>query len=304
MAKILNIGSINIDHVYSVPHFVKASETLASNAKQLFPGGKGLNQSVALALAGADVYHAGMIGNDGFQMAELLKSKGVDTTLIKETETPTGHAIIQVTPDGQNCILLYPGANNKLDEAFIDIALNSIGKGDIIVLQNEVSCIPYAMTKAYEMGIDIAFNPSPMSPAVFDYPLNFVRWFVINEIEGQALTQKDEPTDILNEMAKKYHDSTIVLTVGEDGALCREKGETYTHGIYSVPIVDTTAAGDTFTGYFISSIAAGSAIEEALKLASMAAALSVSKQGAAVSIPTIEEVKSVFSPYNEQKENK
>ena len=161
-------------------------------------------------------------------------------------------------------------------------------------MQNEVSCISYAMTKAYERGIDIVFNPSPMSPAVFDYPLGFVRWFVINEIEGQALTQKDEPTDILNEMAKKYHHSTIVLTVGEDGVLCRDKGKTYTHGIYTVPIVDTTAAGDTFTGYFISSIAAGSSIEEALKLASMAAALSVSKQGAAVSIPTIEEVRAAL----------
>ena len=294
MAKILNIGSINIDHVYYVPHFVKAGETLASNAKQLFPGGKGLNQSVALALADADVSHAGMIGSDGFQMVELLRSKGVDTSLIKEHETHTGHAIIQVTPDGQNCILLYPGANHELDEAFIDNALSSFGKGDILVLQNEVSCISYAMIKAYERGIDIVFNPSPMNPAVFNYPLNLVRWFVINEIEGQALTQKDEPTDILDEMAKKYHDSTIVLTVGADGVLCRDKGETYTHGIYTVPIVDTTAAGDTFTGYFISSIAAGSAIDEALKLASMAAALSVSKQGAAVSIPTIEEVKNAF----------
>ena len=294
MARILNIGSINIDHVYSVPHFVKAGETLASNTKQLFPGGKGLNQSVALALADADVSHAGMIGSDGFQMVELLNNKGVDTALIKESDTPTGHTIIQVTPDGQNCILLYPGANNELDEDFIDNALSAFGKGDILVLQNEVSCIPYAMTKAHERGIDIAFNPSPVSTAVFDYPLQFVRWFVINEIEGQALTKKDEPSDILNEMAKKYRDSTIVLTVGKDGVLCRDKGETYTHGIYTVPIIDTTAAGDTFTGYFISSIAAGNTIEEALKLASMAAALSVSKQGAAVSIPTIKEVRNAF----------
>ena len=294
MAKIFNIGSINIDYVYAVPHFLNAGETLAANERAIFAGGKGLNQSVALALAGGDVTHAGMIGHDGLKALELLKAKGVDTRFVKQSESATGHAIIQVTPEGQNCILLYPGANREIDENFVDETLSHAHSGDILLLQNEVSCISYAMVEAHKKGIRIAFNPSPMDAKIIKYPLELVTWFLLNEIEGNILTGQTEPTEILSVMGEKYPDATTVLTLGEHGVFCFDKGRVYQQKASKVKAVDTTAAGDTFTGYFISAIATDKGIKGALALASSAAAIAVSRQGAAASIPTMQEVLDVI----------
>jgi ribokinase len=290
MKKILNMGSINIDYVYTVPHFVRAGETLSSASLQIFPGGKGLNQSVALARAGGHVYHAGMLGSDGESLLTVLKEAGADVGLITRSVTPTGHAIIQVNPEGDNCILLFPGANRELDGDFADKALASFGKGDMLVLQNEVSCIAYAMNAAKAKGMDLVFNPSPYGPEILDYPLNLVDWWLLNEVEGQSLTGKKHPEDMLHTMAKIYPNAVIVLTLGGDGVICLANGRLLRHGGCDVQVVDTTAAGDTFTGYFISSIAMGKGIEEAIRLASAAAAISVTRKGAAVSIPCWEEV--------------
>ena len=139
MAKILNIGSINIDYVYAVPHFARAGETIASDSLQVFPGGKGLNQSIAIARAGSHVIHAGMVGDNGIDLVNLLKDEGVDIIFIGNSATPTGHAIIQVNDEGQNCILLYPGANRELNESYIDRILESFGKGDIVIMQNHAT---------------------------------------------------------------------------------------------------------------------------------------------------------------------
>jgi len=290
MARILNIGSINIDYVYTVPHFVRAGETLSSTSRQIFPGGKGMNQSIALARAGGDVTHAGMIGSDGTYLLDILKDAGVHTGLIAQSSGPTGHTVIQVTPEGENCILLYSGANQELDEAFVDKVLAPFAEGDILILQNEVSCVPYAMKAAKDKGMKIAFNPSPFGPEILDYPLHLVDWWLLNEIEGSALTGKNNPHDMLAVMGSMYPDGVVVLTLGEEGVMCRSGGDVFSHGSYSVKVLDTTAAGDTFTGYFISSIARGKGIEEALRLASVAASISVSRQGAAVSIPFWDEV--------------
>ena len=290
MTKIINIGSINIDYVYAVPHFLRAGETLAANERAIFAGGKGLNQSVALALAGGDVTHAGMIGHDGLQAMKFLKNKGVDIRFIKQSKIPTGHTIIQVVPEGQNCILLYPGANREIDENFVDETLSHAHSGDILLLQNEVSCTAYAMEEAHKKGIRIAFNPSPMDAKIMQFPLELVTWFLLNEIEGNALTGQTAPAEILSAMSETYPDATTVLTLGEHGVLCFDKGRVYQQEAYKVNAVDTTAAGDTFTGYFIRAIAAGEGVAEALVLASRAAAITVSRQGAAASIPTMEEV--------------
>jgi len=284
------MGSINIDYVYSVPRFVEPEETLSATARHIFPGGKGMNQSVALARAGSDAALAGMIGSDGGYLLDVLRDANVDTHLICEVEGPTGHTVIQVTAEGQNCILLFPGANQKLDEAFVDNALVSFSKGDILVLQNEVSCIAYAMKSAKAKGMRIVFNPSPYGPEIADYPLDLVDWWLLNEIEGQYLTGKTTPDDMLNVLSGRYPNAVIVLTLGEDGVLCFAEGKVLQHGSYKVEAVDTTAAGDTFTGYFISSIAKGIDIEEAIRWASIAASISVSRQGAAVSIPVWDEV--------------
>ncbi|MCL2421830.1 MAG: ribokinase, partial [Defluviitaleaceae bacterium] len=255
MPRILNMGSINIDYVYTVPHFVKAGETLSATSRQIFPGGKGLNQSVALARAGGSVTHAGMIGSDGTALIDLLNETSVDTGRIFICEVPTGHTVIQVNPDGENCILLFPGANQQLDEGFVDRALKGFSQGDILVLQNEVSCVAYAIKAAKAKRMRIAFNPSPYGPEIMDYPLDLIDWWLLNEVEGQALTGKDDPKDMLAAMAKQYPSAVIVLTLGADGVLCCGNGKNLSHKSYKVDAVDTTAAGDTFTGYFISSIA-------------------------------------------------
>ncbi|MCL1994044.1 MAG: ribokinase [Spirochaetes bacterium] len=292
MAKILNIGSINIDYVYAVSHFVKAGETIASNTRQIFAGGKGLNQSIAIARCGGDVAHAGAVGDDGEDFVKMLAAEGVDTSFIDTVKAPTGHTIIQVTGDGQNCILLYPGANRELSESFIDRIFAPFGKDDIVVMQNETNCVPYAMRRASDKGMRIAFNPSPFEPGIGGYPLECVSWFILNEIEGGSLTGKERPDDILTTMGEKYPNAVTVLTLGEDGVMCNANGKIIRHGAYKVQVADTTAAGDTFTGYFLSSIAGGMEIEESLMLASKAAAVSVSRKGAAASIPSINEVRS------------
>jgi ribokinase len=236
-----------------------------------------------------------MIGGEGLPLVSALQDAGVDTSMIKQCGVPTGHTVIQVNPKGQNCILLFPGANRELDEAFVDSAISSFAKNDILVLQNEVSSVAYAMKKAKEKGMRIAFNPSPFEAEIEEYPLDLVDWILLNEIEGQALTGESKPTDILNGMAARYPSAVTVLTLGEDGVICYDGGEVLRHKSYKVAAVDTTAAGDTFTGYFIGAIAKGKSIEEALGMASVGASISVSRQGASVSIPCWDEVSTAYA---------
>ncbi|MCL2867304.1 MAG: ribokinase [Clostridia bacterium] len=290
MPRVLNIGSLNIDYVYAVPHFARAGETLSSTSRQIFPGGKGLNQSIAVARAGGEVTHAGMVGDDGDYLIKQLRDAGVDTGLVVQSSHPTGHTMIQVTPEGENSIILYPGANHQLDEAFIDRALASFGKGDVLILQNEVSRIAYAMQSAKAKGMIVAFNPSPFSPDILRYPLGLVDWWLLNEIEGGLLTGQADPDAILNTMGTLYAGSVIILTLGKEGVLCRFGPNTYRHGCYRTHVQDTTAAGDTFTGYYINAVIKGKGIQDALRLASIAASVSVSRKGASVSIPHWDEV--------------
>lgn len=289
MSKILNIGSINIDHVYRVPHFVRPGETLASQSLMHYPGGKGLNQSVALAKAGARVYHAGRVGPDGASMLTIMRDAGVNTDMIGIDGSSTGHTVIQVNEAGQNCIILHAGANHELEKSYIDRSIGSFQPGDILLLQNEVNDIDYCMEAAHQKGMLIAFNPSPIGPAIEKCPLSYVRWFILNEIEGAALTGKTLAEDILDAMASLYPGAAIVLTIGKEGVLYRDREQLLSHGTYDVPVVDTTAAGDTFTGYFLALTASGRSAKEALRLASIASSIAVSRTGASVSIPSLKE---------------
>lgn len=288
--KILNLGSLNIDKVYSVEHFVAAGETLSAAKMETFSGGKGLNQSVALARAGAQVWHAGAIGPDGAGLKALLGEAGVDTSLLQTLDTVTGHAIIQLTPAGQNCIIISAGANGELSEEYIDSALAGFGPGDLLLLQNEVNNVPYAMRKAKEKGLLIAFNASPISSALLDYPLELVDYYLINEVEGKALAgekaQGQDNEAILAALTARFPGAAIVLTVGKDGVLYQRGGVRARHGIYRVKVEDTTAAGDTFCGFFLAGVAKGLPAEECLRVASLASSLAVSCKGAANSIPT------------------
>ena len=289
--RILNLGSMNFDKVYDVEHFVGAGETILCRGYGEFFGGKGLNQSVALARAGAQVYHAGAIGPDGGAFLEYLSNAGVDTQYICRVDTVSGHAIIQ-NAGGQNCIIVYGGANQCVDRGYIQQVLANFAPGDILLLQNETSNVPFAMEEAKRRGMKIAFNASPITDALLEYPLELVDWLLVNEVEGKALSDVDakEYEAILEGLCRKFPNAAIVLTVGEQGVLYRDRALSASHGIYKVEVADTTAAGDTFSGYFLSCIAKGLSVQTALEMASRASAIAVSKHGASASIPNWEDV--------------
>ena len=288
--KVLNFGSLNIDMVYSVDHVVRPGETTASAELRYFCGGKGLNQSVALARAGAEVCHAGCVGADGGRLISLLRDNGVDTSLVTKSGSPSGHAIIQVDRDGQNSILLFGGANMEITPEQIENAVGNFSAGGRLFLQNEINGISEIIGAAHERGLEIVFNPSPFGAEILSYPLENIDWFVVNETEAEELTGETEPEKILGAFSQKFPRASVLLTLGADGAFCRTKDGTFYCKIFSVPVVDTTAAGDTFLGFFFAMLDRFGA-ERALKIASAASAVAVSRPGASASIPTLDEVK-------------
>lgn len=288
--KILNFGSLNLDYVYSVDHFVAEGETLASVVRNTFCGGKGLNQSVALARAGARVYHAGSVGAEGAMLTDMLLCAGVNVKHVREVDTPTGHAIIQVDPKGRNCILLYGGANQCNNPAFIDEVLSDFDAGDWLVLQNEISSLSYLIFAAKAKDMRVVLNPSPFDPSLIDAGLACVDYLLLNETEGKQLTGHESPSDILHAIRTLYPSLKVVLTLGKDGCIYDDGTQRISHGIYAVKAVDTTAAGDTFTGFFISAVSAGCSPADAIRRASAASAIAVSRPGAAPSVPTTDEV--------------
>lgn len=289
--KILNFGSLNIDHVYTVDHFTRPGETISSMDYQLFCGGKGLNQSIALSFAGADVYHAGKIGQDGKMLLDILQRCGVNTQHIKTDSGPSGHAIIQVSTSGENCILLHSGANEKITEQEIKDVLEHFSEGDYLLLQNEINHIALIMEVAHSKGLKIIFNPAPMYTKIATYPLELVDIFLVNEIEGKDLTGCTDPDHILKEMHRRFPTAEVVLTLGANGVTYTD-GHTYLYepALTTTHVVDTTAAGDTFIGYFLANQSAGMKVEDCLKVATKASALCISRPGASSSIPRREEV--------------
>ena len=288
--KVLNIGSLNLDYVYQVDHIVQPGETEASFDMNIFLGGKGINQSMALAKAGVKVYHGGMIGEDGQPFLDACKEYGVNADYIKMIEGKTGHAIIQLDKDAQNSILLYGGANQKLTEDFVDEVLSHFEKGDILLLQNEVNLLPYIVEQAYEKGMQVALNPSPFNEKLREVDLKKISIFLLNEVEGGQITGMTDPDDVLAKMREMFPHAKIVLTLGKDGAKYAEGDVTYYQPVFKVQAVDTTAAGDTFTGYFLAGLIDGMAIPDVLKMSAKASSIAVTRKGAVQSIPMKEEV--------------
>ena len=288
--RILNFGSLNIDYTYTLTHIVKPGETISSKSLQVFPGGKGLNQSIALARAGSEVYHAGCIGEDGKFLEQLCRENGVHTKYIKTANVRTGNAIIQVADNGQNSIILYPGSNRSILKEDVDRVLENFGEGDILLLQNEINQMPYIIEKAALKGIKIFLNPSPYDSCIEDCPLEKVYMFIMNEVEGLQMTGKKDEKEILKIMGEKYPRAEVVLTLGEKGAYYKTRCETFYTPAFKVEAVDTTAAGDTFTGFFIHAILEGQSGEKALKNAAVASSITVTRKGASSSIPSWEEV--------------
>ena len=285
--RVLNFGSLNIDYVYSVDHFVRGGETLSSSKMEIFSGGKGLNQSIALAKSGAEVWHAGAVGeSDGEFLLDMMKDAGVNVSLVSHVEGKTGHAIIQRDGDGQNCILLYGGANQKITREQVDQAMEHFQAGDFLILQNEINEIAYIMEKAHEKGMKIVLNPSPMDEKIGGYPLEYVDYFLLNEIEaGDICREQGEGEELLKKLSAMFPKAKIVLTLGGDGSMYKDGDLVLKQPIYRVPVVDTTAAGDTFTGFFIGGLMQGEDPKTALDHAAKAAAIAVSRPGAAPSIP-------------------
>lgn len=304
--KIFNLGSINIDHVYGLDHFVQPGETMSCDSVASFAGGKGFNQTVALARAGATVAHIGAVGTDGRGLVETLTREGVEVSAVAvEPELPTGHAIIQVVPGGQNNIIIASGANASLTEASVQRALEGAAAGDLLLAQNETTAVAEAIRLAHDKGMKTALNPAPMNAKVLSLPLELVDIFIVNEIEGAELAASDmdatrprgrvgtqTPGSVLEELHAMFPSAHVIMTLGHDGVEAVEPcGRVTKVKAFKVNAVDTTAAGDTFTGFFLAALSRGETIETALRAASAAAAISVTRPGASPSIPSRAEVK-------------
>ena len=288
--KVLNYGSLNIDHVYQVDQIVQPGQTIDSYGVNVFPGGKGMNQSIAIARAGCRVYHAGNIGADGQFMKELLEEAGADCTWLRTVEVGTGSTFIQVDSNGQNCIVLNGGANRANTKEYVDQVLSNFEQGDLILLQNEINEVGYIIEKAYEKGMIVVVNPSPMNEKILACDLKKVSMFLMNEDEGMAITGKQEPAEILAAMTEMYPDAQTVLTLGSKGSVYQGNGRTIEQKAFRVKAVDTTAAGDTFTGYLLAGMARGEDMAKCLEEGAKASAIAVTRQGATTSIPVLAEV--------------
>lgn len=287
---ILNFGSLNIDYVYQMDSFVQPGETKSCMDLMINPGGKGLNQSIAASKAGNQVFHAGFIGRDGNFLVEKLKQNKVNVSLMEQAEGVSGHAIIQVESSGQNCIILYGGTNQMLTESYIDTTLERFGNEGLVMLQNETNLIGYIITKSHEKGLKVAMNVAPATRQVSEYPLQLLDWLIVNEIEAEQIAGDVHDEDLLSVLSSMYPNTGILLTLGKKGARCYFNKQVVSIGAYNVKAVDTTAAGDTFTGYFLYGILNNYPVSDALELATAASALCVQKMGASDSVPLRSEV--------------
>lgn len=286
--KIINFGSLNIDKVCSVEEFVQPGETIMATGYSVNAGGKGLNQSVAAARAGAQVLHAGAVGSDGLFLKEILADAGADVSCLRMMDTESGCAFIEVNSKGQNRIIVSAGTNRMYTEEYIKNVLEKAEAGDFVLLQNEINMVGEIIRLSHEKGCRVVFNASPIPGKPEELPLELVDIFMVNELEAAALagtSAEGDFRDILKALQKKYPKAAIVMTLGKEGVLYGYKEEFYSHPIFKVNAVDTTAAGDTFCGYFLAALCAEKSVEMALREASAASAMAVSAKGAAPSIP-------------------
>jgi len=297
--RVLNFGSLNIDYTYNVDHIIVEGETLSATKRNVYCGGKGLNQSIALSRAGVDVCHAGSVGKvDGIVLLEELKKSKVCMDFVRILEdTPSGHTFIQVDKSGANCILVYGGANQQITVEQIDETLLTFSKNDILLLQNEINNCSYIMESAFNKGMKIVLNPSPFDEKIKDLPLEYVDFFMVNEIEAKQFIDGDSEKDILDEFTKTFPNSHIVMTVGKNGAYYAYRNDREYHDVFDVEVIDTTGAGDTFTGYFVSSFIQNKHPYECLRIASAASSIAVSHKGASASIPNLHQVYDFLSNY-------
>ena len=293
MPRLVNLGSLCVDHVYGVPNIASAGETVASRSHAVFPGGKGLNQSLAAARAGAEATHAGCIGSDGLWLREELLGAGVDVSLVREADTPSGHAVIQVNPRGENAIVIAGGANRVLTAADRDAAFARCGPDDWLLLQNEINDLEAVLAGARAAGCRVAFNVAPVDGREQGYDLGGVALLILNEVEAAALAGVPEPDPALDVLCRRYPSCDVLITLGRDG-LRHGRGDARLRlDAFPADAVDETAAGDAFVGYLMAALLEGKPMREALVLGSAAGALAVTRAGAASSIPEREAVEAL-----------
>lgn len=282
---ILNIGSINIDYVHRVPHFPAAGETLRNLSYSAGLGGKGANQSIAIALAGGKASHIGRIGEDGNWAKQFLADKGVGVENVIIDDGASGHAVIYVDDAGENTIVIHGGANEKLELDDIKSALDKANANDWVLLQNETNLVFETAVEAKSRGLKVAYAAAPFDAEIAAKMIDHVDLIAVNEIEAEQLAAT------LNTNAEDLPVSKILITKGSKGALYKDGDSIIEIDAFKVTPVDTTGAGDTFTGYFLARLNEGDTPEIALKTASAAAAIQVTRMGAATAIPTLKDVK-------------
>ncbi len=287
---IINFGSINIDHVYQVPHFVQPGETLDTTDYQILLGGKGANQSIALAKAGADVLHVGYINENDVQFKQEMIKLGINGRFIQCTSTASGHAIIQVTPSGENAIFIFGGANRLINEKDIQRALFDANEDDWVLLQNETTGTKAVLEQAKAKGLKVAFNPAPMTADIHDLDMRLIDLLIVNEIEAAELAGSGHYDDIVMFIEERFAHGSVLLTLGKQGVEWFSRGDHIAYPAFSVDAVDTTAAGDTFIGFFLAHYQIHQQPKQALRHACAASAIAVTRVGAAPSIPSHDEV--------------
>lgn len=290
---LFNYGSINIDHVYSVPHLVRPGETISSHSYEKILGGKGANQSIALGLAGADVIHWGRVGKADAWVIDVLRDKGVDTSCIEVIDSDSGHALIQVDKKAENSIVLHPGANHGFDIEKLKMLVSTASQGDWLLMQNECNALEEVINIAHDQGLSIAFNPAPMDADVSKLPLQHVQVLFLNRREAFELVGleiSDSIDRVLGRLSERFPETEVVLTLGSDGVCYQYGDQCWRLPAHRITALDTTAAGDTFIGYYMASRIDGLDVIASLRRASAAATWCVQHKGASSSIPNAGQV--------------
>lgn len=281
---IWNLGSINADYVYAVPHIPARGETLAATDRKVFLGGKGANMSVAAARAAAQVNHIGAVGHDGAWAKQRLLEYGVDTRHITTLDTETAHAIIAVDADSENMIILHPGANAKIPQAILQTALSEAQTGDWFITQNETNLQRTGTQLAKKMGLKVGYAAAPFDAERVKAVLEYIDFLILNEVEAAQLK------DATGQDAKDLGVADVIVTLGADGADWYSRAGKQHFDAIKVDPVDTTGAGDTFTGYVLAGLDRGLPMEQAINQALKAGALMVTRNGTADVIPDLSEV--------------
>jgi ribokinase len=293
-------GSVGLDLIGTVPRLPKPGETVLGGTFASAPGAKGANQALAAKRAGRDVRHVCAIGRDGFaaEALALLEAGGVDLSRMKRAEAPTAIAMIYVDAHGENAIAVLPGANATLTPADADATLASMNRGDILLLQQEITqaATDRALDLARQRGIISVLNTAPFlesTPAL----AGKASILVANETEFALLCKDEtEPLEGLMRDWAKAHGQTVIVTLGGEGArAATADGKFLSVPAFKITPVDTVGAGDTFTGYLAAGLDAGLDLGAAMRRAAYAASLACTKPGAQPAIPYDTEVAAALS---------